>query len=294
MLENFHLAAIVRERTATHLLQIPLHQELQGDLAESWEAQNVRFVEGIEEIAFNAGYSPEKHELFHLPDYEPPEWLANENSQTIDNLDTIVKDDELIDRIAGTVAMARNEQGEEVMLFQNFTRSRVIRPGGSLFLDGNTYKSAERRGLTLDVNLSAVYRPTERKLLFRNFRTVNTFLPLADFYAEASEQEIREVLGHPLLAAEDPDQSVASANEWFRKRVAMLKDSGLLDQFSPTEIQSRSTGYDVSVDVVDNKIVFPSDMAAAKRLLQFLNEELYRGAITEILYETNSKREAGQ
>ena len=294
MLENFHLAAIVRERTATHLLQIPLHQELQGGLADSWEAQNVSFVEGIEEIAFNAGYTPEKHELFRLPDYEPPEWLANENSQTIDNLNTIVSDDELIDRIAGTVAMARNEQGEEVMLFQNFTRSRVIRPGGFLFLDGNTYKSAERRGLTLDVNLSAVYRPTERKLLFRNFRTVNTFLPLADFYAEASEQEIREVLGHPLLAAEDPDQSVASANEWFRKRIAMLKDSGLLDQFSATEIQSRSTGYDVSVDIVDNKIVFPSDKAAAKRLLQFLNEELYRGAITEILYETNSKREAGQ
>ena len=73
----------------------------------------------------------------------------------------------------------------------------------------------------------------------------------------------------------------------------MLKDSGLLNQFSATEIQSRSTGYDVSVDVVDSKIVFPSNEAAAKRLLQFLNEELYRGAITETLYETNSKREAG-
>ena len=30
----------------------------------------------------------------------------------------------------------------------------------------------------------------------------------------------------------------------------------------------------------------------AKKLLQFLNEELFRGAITETLYETNSKREA--
>ena len=293
MLENFHLAAIVKTRSETHLLQIPLHQELQGNLAESWEAQNASFVDGMEEIAFNAGYTPEKHELFHLPGYEPPEWLANENSQTIDNLDTIVRDDELIDRIAGTVAMARNEQGEEVVLFQNFTRSRVIRPGGFLFLDGSTYKSAERRGLTLDVNLSAVYRTTERKLLFRNFRTVNTFLPLADFYKEASEQEIREVLDHPLLAAEDSDRSVASANEWFRKRIAMLKDSGLLDQFSAGQIRSRSTGYDVSVSVADGKIVFPSDKSAAKRLLQFLNEELYRGAITETLYETNSKREAG-
>ena len=293
MLENFHLAAIVKERTQTRLLQIPLHQALQGNLAESWEEQHLTFVDGIEEIAFNAGYSPEKHELFHLPNYGLPEWLAKENSQTIDNLDTIVSDDELIDSIAGTVAMARNEHGEEVALFQNFTRSRVIKPGGFLFLDGTTYKSAERRGLTLDVKLTAVYRPTERKLLFRNFRTVNTFLPLADFYKEASEQEIREVLDHPLLAAEDPDESVAGANEWFRKRIAMLKDSGLLDEFSASQIQSRSTGYDVSVSVVDGKIVFPSEKSAAKRLLQFLNEELYRGAITETLYETNSKREAG-
>ena len=292
MLENFHLAAIVKERTQTRLLQIPLHQDLQVSLSESWEEQNTRFVEGIEEIAFNAGYSPEKHELFRLPDYEPPDWLAKENSQTIDNLGTIASDDELIDSIAGTVAMARNEQGEEVVLFQNFTPSRVIRPGGTLFLDGNTYKSVERPGLTLDVALSAVYQPTERKLLFRNFRTVNTFLPLADFYKEASEEEMREVLDHPLLAAEDPDASVASANEWFRKRIAMLKDSGLLDQFSASQIQSRSTGYDVSVSVVDGKIVFPSDKSAAKRLLQFLNEELYLGAITETLYETNSKREA--
>ena len=292
MLENFHLAAIVKERTQTRLLQIPLQQVLQTSLAESWEEQNTRFVEGIEEIAFNAGYNPEKHERFRLPDYQPPEWLAGEDSQTIDNLDTIASDDELIDSIAGTVAMARNEQGEEVVLFQNFTRSRVIRPGGFLFLDGNTYKSAERRGLTLDVDLSAVYRPTEGKLLFRTFRTVNTFLPLADFYKEASEEEMREVLDHPLLAAEDQDASVASANEWFRKRIAMLKDSGLLNQFSTNQIQSRSTGYDVSISVVDGKIVFPSDKSAAKRLLQFLNEELYRGAITETLYETNSKKEA--
>ena len=292
MLENFHLAAIVKERTQTRLLQIPLHQALQGSLAETWEAQNVRFVEGIEEIAFNAGYSPEKHERFRLPNYEPPDWLARANSQTIENLDTITSDDDLIDSMTGTVAMARNAQGEEMMLFQNFTRSRVIRPGGFLFLEGNTYNSADRRGLTLDVDLSAVYQSTERKLLFRNFRTVNTFLPLDDFYREASEQEIREVLDHPLLASEDPDESVASANGWFRKRIAMLKGSGLLDQFPANEIQSRSIGYDVSIGVANGKIVFPSNKSAAKRLLQFLVEELYRGAITETLYETNSKREA--
>ena len=293
MLENFHLAAIVKTRAETHLLQIPLHRALQGNLSESWEEQHLTFVEGIEEIAFSAGYIPEKHERFRLADYELPDWLAGEDSQTIDNLDTIASDDELIDSIAGTVAMARNDKGEELVLFQNFTRSRVIRPGGFLFLDGNTYRSAERRGLTLDVALSAVYEPREQKLLFHNFRTVNTFLPLADFYQEASEQEIREVLDHPLLAAEDPDAAVGYANQWFRKRFAMLKDSGILDEYSATEIQSRSNGHNVSIVVSNSKIIFPADKTEAKRVLQFLNEELYRGPITETLYETNSKREAG-
>ena len=292
MLENFHLAAIVKERAHTRLLQIPLHQELQAGLAESWEDQNIRFVEGIEEIDFNAGYSPERHERFRLPDYDPPGWLANENSQTIENLDTIASDDEVVDSIAGIVAMARDVQGEEVVLFQNFTRSRVIRPGRFLLLDGNTYNSVERPGLTLEMTLSAVYQPTEHKLLFHSFRTVNTFLPLVDFYQEASEQEVKEVLEHPLLAAEDAEATAADANQWFRKRFAMLRDSGILNEYSAAEIQSRANGHDVSVVVSDGRIIFPAKKAEAKKVLQFLNEELYRGPITETLYETNSKRAA--
>ena len=104
----------------TRLLEIPLHQALQSHLAESWEEQHLTFAEGIEEIAFNAGYSPEKHERFRLPDYELPAWLSGENSQTIDHLDPITSDDELIDSIAGTVAMARNEQGRRASTVPEF------------------------------------------------------------------------------------------------------------------------------------------------------------------------------
>ena len=39
-----------------------------------------------------------------------------------------------------------------------------------------------------------------------------------------------------------------------------------------------------------DKIVFPTDKSESKKLLQFFNEE--RGAITDTLYETNSKRKA--
>lgn len=293
MLENFHLAAIVKVHSQMHLHQIPLHQRLQDDLAENWEAQHEAFVDDIEEVHFSAGYNLEKHQRFLLSDYEPPAWLAHENSRTIESLDTIAKDDGLIESISGTVAMAQNAHSEEVVLFQNFTPSKVIRPQKFLFLDGNTYDSVKRPGLTLGIALNAVYYPGKRKLLFDNFRAVNTFLPLADLYQEASAQEIKEILCHPLLAPEDPEVSAASANQWFRKRFAMLKDSGILDNYSADEIQSQSMDYGVTIKVSNGKIVFPINNTEAKKVLQFLNEELYQGPITQTLYETNSKKKAG-
>ncbi len=292
MLENFQLAVITRRGGKVRLLRIPLHQALQNTLAESWQAQYDEFVDSITEIDFNAGYEPEDHERFRLAHFTLPDWLANETSHTAADLDAISDHEDLVESIKGVVAFARNAQGEELCLFQNFSRSHVIRPGRFLFLRNDTYETAERPGLTLDRKLAAVYKPAERKLLFHSFRTVNTFLPLADFYEEASERQIREVLQHELLMAEDVDALAVGANQWFRKRFAMLRDSGVLDQFNAGQIRARSNGYEVEVKITNGKIVFPADRAAAKKLLQFLNEEIFRGAITDTLYETNSKREA--
>ena len=294
MLESFQLAAIIRQGVQTHLRRIPLHQALQENLAESWEEQYETFMDDKREIDFNAGYKPEENEYFCLQNYGPPDWLSEEDSQTISDSDAIGRDQQLFHSIKGIAAFAQNDQGEEMVLCQNFSQSRVIRPGRYLFLEADTYRSSERPGLTLDRRLSAVYLPADRKLLFKSFRTVNSFLPLTDFYEEASEQTIREILDHELLAPEDPGALAIGADQWSRKRFAMLKDSGVLDNYSAQEIQSRSNGYDVSIHISNGKIVFPSDKPAVRKLLQFLNEELFRGAITETLYETNSKRQADQ
>lgn len=291
MLENFQLVAIIRQGSETKLLRIPLHQGLQDTLAKSWQAQYAKFVSNAVEIDFNAGYQPEEHERFLLSDYALPDWLAREDSQSVPALDAITNDVTLLDATRGIAAFARND-GVEVMLFQNFSRSHVIQPGYFLFLQGKTYETSKRPGLTLDSKLSAIYTPTDHKLLFHNFRVVNTFLPLADFYEEASEEQIREVLAHERLAPENADALASGANQWFRKRFAMLRDSGVLDKYSAKAIKTRSKGYDVEIHVSNGKISFPAERAAAKKLLQFLNEELFRGPITDKLFETNSKREA--
>jgi hypothetical protein len=292
MLNNFQLAAIVKQGAQVLLQRIPMHQALQQTLATAWEAQLDAFLDEAQEIEFDAGYQPEEHERFALHDFEPPEWLAGKTSASIGDLDAIKKDEAYIASIKGIAGCARDQNGNELVLFQNFSRSHVIRPGTFLLLRNGTYETTERPGLTLDTKLAAVYFPAKQKLLFRNFRTVNTFLPLGDFYEEASEQQIRDVLAHDKLAPVNVEAIATESNQWFRKRFAMLRDSGVLDQYSAKQIQTRSKGYDVEIHVKGGKIVFPEDRPSAKKLLQFLNEELFRGAITETLYETNSKREA--
>ncbi|MEQ8484963.1 MAG: DUF4868 domain-containing protein [Pseudomonadales bacterium] len=292
MLENFQLAAIVKQGGSIRLLRIPLHRALQDELAASWFAQYEAFVNDVDEIDFNAGYQPEAHERFRLQGYVLPNWLAEETSHSVAELDAVTADDALLESTRGIAGFARNADGEELMLFQNFSRSHVIRPGRFLFLQNNTYETTQRAGLTLDSRLSAVLLRASNTLLFRNFRTVNTFLPLAQFYEEASEHEIRDILNHERLAPEDVDALAAHSNQWFRKRYAMLRDSGVLDNYTAHEIRDHSADYEVDIRVVDERIVFPADRREAKRLLQFLNEEIFRGAITETLYETNSKREA--
>lgn len=290
MLTDFQLAAIVKKGAKWLVLRIPMHQTLQDTLAASWHTQYVAFTQGTKEIAFDPGYAPEDDERFCVGDYALPDWL-NVGGK-VQNLDPISQHENQLDTIKAIIAFARNAQGEELMLAQNFSRSHVIQPGSFLFLEKDNYESPKRPGLTLDSKLSALYVVAQKTLLFHNFRAVNSFLPLADYYKEASEHEILEILGHERLAPENAATLAGSASQWMKKRFAMLKHSGILDQYEAKQIKAHSKGYEVDVKIKDKKIVFPADKNAAKRLLQFLNEELYKGAITETLYETNSKREA--
>ena len=294
MLDYIGLTAILKRQNKTRLLRIPLKQDLQRMLSADWQEQYSSFTVGVDEIPFDPGYRIEENELFALPDFRMPEWLNRESPESIQDLDAINTVPDSMEDICGIVGFAVDRSGQPLHLFQNFSRSRVIQPRRILFLDGKSYSTSKDRALSLSSQLAAVHSPQDRKLLFRDFRATNSFLPLSDFYKEASEQEIRGVLSHPLLGPDNIDALASEPSPWFRKRFAMLRDSGLLNQVSASDLQRRASGYPVRVDVVNDKVVFPSDKRSAKRLLQFLNEEIFRGAITQTVYETNSKRETAQ
>ena len=246
----------------------------------------------MEELDFTLGWELERKQLFRLCSRELSDWLASQNVNTIPKLNSD-NERELIDFIQGIVGFARDDSNENVLLFQNFTPSQVIRSNKLMFIQGDRYDELRRPALTLANNLSAVYLPKEEKLLFRSFRNVNTFLLLSDIYHEASEEDIMDILSHTLFECSDKNTLVNNSTQWMRKRFAMLKDSRILDDYSVTRIERRARRYNVEIQVVNGKIIFPTDNAKAKKLLQLLNEEIFQGALTDQIYETNSKRKTG-
>jgi len=138
--------------------------------------------------------------------------------------------------------------------------------------------------------LSAVFLPLAGKLKLIDFRSVNTFLPRDEVIHEATSGEIRELLSHPKLKAQDIDKWANKSNQWFKKRFSLLRASSVLDDYTVQEMLERGATHNVDVHLSDNRIVFPSDSEPAKRLLQLLVEEVFRGAVSGDLFETNSKR----
>ena len=290
MISDFFLVAIVRNRNRSTLFRIPIHQSLQDHMKDTWNSKYESFIGEYDEVDYMAGYRIKRHQCFRFLNFDLPMWLKQYNSRTAITVDEIGKDPEVYNLIQGTIAFTRNHHEDELMLFQDFSRSKVIGPGRFLHLDGDAFRIAELPGVLLDRHLSAVYSFKDRKILFRDFRGVNSFLPISDFYKKVSEREIRAILQHDRLATEDPDKWALGANHWFRTRFILLRSSGILDRYSAAEIKSRSIGYNVSITILNDRIVFPTDNDSARKLLQFLNEEILKGPITDTIYETNYNR----
>lgn len=296
MLQNFKLTAIVKQGKQMSLRHLPLHQQLQTQLAEEWDEMLSVFQDDeVEPVQYDPAYNIDEHERFTIEEFEVPEWLAEETSQTVADLESLALNDELLEQTKGLAAFARDGDGDEIVLFQHFGPSRIIRPRRSLLLANNMYSAANHRGISLASKLTGVYYPGMQTLAFESFHLMNTMLPLTEYYAEASEKDIRTMLAHEQLAPEDIEAIAVNSPQWMRKRFAMLRDSGILDEYEADDIVTYAGGFDIEIAQDDEgRIVFPANRTEARRLLKFLNEELFRGAITDTLYETNSKRQAGE
>ncbi len=214
MLTNLQLIAYCVRNRDRPMEQIPLSGELQEALQNEWGRQYREFMQGAREVDFDAGYKPEADERFVIPGFVLPRGMeaSREGLNTLNRFQT---DEESLRRTSALFAYAKAGD-KEVVMIQRFARSHIIQPGQFLFIERDTFRMSSAPALTLGTKPDAIYFPAERKLVFANFRNANAILPLGDFYEEASESDIRQILAHPRLIAEDPDELAVNASQCKR------------------------------------------------------------------------------
>ena len=144
MFKVCELAAIIAKDTEKKLRYIPLSRNLQQIIKEQWECQYNSFFNAVEEIInFNPDYKLDKHQLFCLPEYELPNWLAAEDGASISDFDPIRDNERHLKLTKGIAAFIESEIDEEFVLFQRFKPSQVIRTSLSAIWDLDTFRKME-------------------------------------------------------------------------------------------------------------------------------------------------------
>ncbi|WP_420541371.1 Kiwa anti-phage protein KwaB-like domain-containing protein [Peptoniphilus rhinitidis] len=128
-------------------------------------------------------------------------------------------------------------------------------------------------------------------LYFKSYYWANQIFNLNKYYREATTDDIKDFCSNECFSIDDIDSVAESCNNWTRRKIAYILDSGVLENNSVDEIIKSAKNLNLKIDInEENKIIFPDDKDLQKELLSYLAEEIYRGNLTDGVYLTNSKR----
>ena len=296
--------AIVDQRNEWELQEFLLDDSLRDDTFNKWKEQYKTFAERTEEIAFTLDYTLNDGQIFKRCPWRLPSWLEGRNSENTMNTDQFDITERGVRSIKGVVAFARNDEGDELMLFQNFNQGHIIQQGEGGWMklfsteDRRTYGSPEDSLVRFGNKLTAVYSSEDEKLLFDNLRNAKTFLPsLKEIYDDTSNEIIENILNHDLVECENREMILENTTQAIHKQFALLKELGHLDMFSAEYIQEQATEANnaqptednIEIQVQNDKIVFPTDNDSIKAVLEFLCDGLVQGLLSGNRYKTTSK-----
>jgi hypothetical protein len=86
---------------------------------------------------------------------------------------------------------------------------------------------------------------------------------------------------------------VAAASAPIRKKIALIRQSGVLDNFTTEQIAAAAVDFAVHIEKTDDgKIKLPTNATELRRILRFLDEDHYKSPLSQTHYISNSKRVA--
>ena len=252
-------------------------------------------VEDKTPVEFDGKYTPDPDggEYLFIDSFLLPEEISSaiQNPQALEAL--VPESDEIPKIKALFVGVHSKVNGVDTYTaaFQKFKSDQYISAKKiHLFLSGDTFVADKRIGLTVGKHIDCLF--VDGKLQFTSFFFARQIFDLSEYYREATNSDIIDFIGHEAISMDDSEDFSTEANSWERRKIASIMDSGILKDFTAAKIKSIAKKTGIELSVKDKKIVIPTDKKERRIVLGFLDEEVYKGAFSQTIYQTNSKRKA--
>ncbi len=276
---------------AARIVRFPLTNDLQGEISTVFDDQSKSFLNGIiETVEFDGRYRPEEGELLTIKNFPDVDGLAN----AVKNPITVELFDPKVHALNSVKALftGHGANGTERVLIQLFESRRLIATKGiALFFSGDTFQRMSDAGLTLDTKLLAILENGDLK--FQSFHFLRRVFDLSENFNEATAEEVKAFANHPKLSAEDAQAFVAGASAPVRRKITLILQSGVLDNFTAEQIVASAQTFKIDLKTAqDGRIVLPTNGIELRRLLRFLDEDYYESPLSQTHFVSNSKRVA--
>lgn len=177
--------------------------------------------------------------------------------------------------------------------FQAFNKKNMLQRKMVLQICGdNAYSKMNNSAFIVDDKVHAIYE--NGKLYFQSYTLANQIFSLIDFVTEATNGEI-DSFGNITGISVNANVVKDIANVKTRRLVKLLSSTNNIATFIGKNAKTR-TGllkqYGIKAQInANNELELPTDnVADLNRALEFLNEDIFKGVITNSLYRSNSKK----
>jgi hypothetical protein len=286
------LFALVRN-TTPRVHRISLGQKIQAKIEGLFRQQGTALLDGADRIAFDGRYSPESDEVLLIEDFDDQDMLFAAGEHPLQCPILQITETTLSDLLG--LFVVTEVDGEDSVCLQIFDRRRALTKDKFALINvGDGLHRLEETGLILDTNVTAVIQGTD--LLFKSFHSTSRLFDLTSYYHEATDEELETFSGHRSIA-QTPELAnfleVADTTR-IRKQVALILDSKILDKIEAKIIVRRAKLFDLKIETMNDngekRIILPADRSSLKDVLDFLQENFYKGCLTDTTFVSSSKR----
>jgi len=274
------------------VMRLPLIPEVQMGVTELFRGQEQEFFHGIdEEFKFDGMYRPEENELLYINNFDDVDGVKAAILRPQSCQEFAFKGGALESIKAVFTGYLKN--GVIRVLLQGFDRQRIISANGfSLIYSGNSFTKFEGGGLSLDNKLTAIIDDDTMK--FASYHYLRQIFDMSAYCKEASDQDLKVFIQHPILHFADPQIFIGFADAWVRRKVVLIQQSGILDYCSASKIVATAKFCELNLQMTGptgkEKIMIPADRQEVKQIFRFLDEDYFQSPQSTMKYLVKAKR----